>query len=262
MDWVASPMLTPRRGHLAVLVEGNGSVLIAGGSAADEPLAQTELFEPWNDAFIAAGPLTAPRKQLTGAALGNGAVLAAGGLNANGPNAACGVNSGPALVFSGAETAPDGRYYLNGQTATIGGSGFKPNALLNFELRRRLSPSSSISIPGRLLTASGITGSLGGLSFTPIMNILTSDGGEDFVILTSGPGGVAYAGFRAKLRTSFTFTRLVDSVLTRQPIPVRATLSADHSANALSTSLGTPAEFFFVATARAVLRSSASQPPH
>jgi hypothetical protein len=72
-------MLKPRAFHTATLL-ANGNVLIAGGSMDfTGPVATTELYDPDQGTFTAAGNTTAPRTGHTATLLPDGKVLIAGG---------------------------------------------------------------------------------------------------------------------------------------------------------------------------------------
>ena len=78
---LASRMLHTRATHL-LLPLGDGSLLLAGGSDADE---RCERFEPGSDAFVPFAPpgTGGPRYNACGAVLPGGAALVAGGGNSN-----------------------------------------------------------------------------------------------------------------------------------------------------------------------------------
>jgi hypothetical protein len=98
-----SPLITPRRDALALLIPGNGGVLVAGGQRNGQPLGETELFLPIENTFVALGPLTLARYGIAAAAIDAGVILATGGLTPDGPQKACGVLTVPAIHFEKTE---------------------------------------------------------------------------------------------------------------------------------------------------------------
>jgi hypothetical protein len=78
-ETLTATMRMPRRGHLALLLEGNGAVLFAGGTSQGQPIGTSELFQPWDDTFVEAGALTLGRSSIAVAPLTGGEVLAMGG---------------------------------------------------------------------------------------------------------------------------------------------------------------------------------------
>ena len=65
-------MQQARQGHANLLFDGNGTVLLAGGSAAGVPLTTTELFNPAENQVLNAGPLTAARTAIAAILLDDG----------------------------------------------------------------------------------------------------------------------------------------------------------------------------------------------
>src|SRR5690348_7321104 len=92
---IGATLKDARQNHMALLPETNGTVLITGGSAASQPLATSELFDPSSDSVHPAGSLTAARSELAGVVLADGSILAVGGRNAGGASRACGVLPNP-----------------------------------------------------------------------------------------------------------------------------------------------------------------------
>jgi len=109
-------MSTPRRGHLALRIPNNNSILLAGGSSNGTPLASAELFIPWTGAFRPTDNLTATRLGATGSAMKRpGTVMLAGGpVNASGE------------VYVGATVTTDKPDYFVGETVIITGTGWQP----------------------------------------------------------------------------------------------------------------------------------------
>lgn len=143
---LTSPLITPRRDALALLVPGNGGVLIAGGQRNGEPLGATELFLPVENTFIALGPLTLARYSMAAAAIDAGVILATGGLTPDGPQKACGILTVPAIHFDKSE------YHIP-ETASATLSGIPVPATINLRLAT-VSGSTTTSANDRLLTTS------------------------------------------------------------------------------------------------------------
>lgn len=175
--WTTLParLHTARAGHFALLVPGNGGVLLAGGSSAGQSLAATEVFQPADDSFQELGSLTAPRSGLAGAALGDGLVLAMGGASSGVPQSACGVLSLPALSFSAA-------LYHPSETVRVSGSNFPANTTIPLILDQ-LQGSTVTSIQSRLLTPSVTTGGgtlVSNFGLVPVVVAAGGDGGKQF----------------------------------------------------------------------------------
>jgi hypothetical protein len=227
-----------RTGHLALLVPGNGGVLLGGGSAAGQALAGTELFQPGDDTFQPLGSLLAPRSGLAGAALDDGIVLAMGGANSGGPQSGCGVLPLPALTFSAAVYHPS-------ETARVSGTNFPANATIPLTLEL-VGGGSATAIPGRLLTSSAATGNgklVAGFGPVPVVNVTGADAGQQFrvsVRLTSTISVVRTVP--AKLFSAVTM-RLPDSVLeggsARFPIEVQRLTAPGPVTGSLTVSFGT-----------------------
>ena len=141
-----SPLITPRRDALALLIPGNGGVLIAGGQRNGQPLGATELFLPIENTFIALGPLTLARYSIAAAAVDAGVILATGGLTPDGPQKACGILTVPAIHFDKTE------YHIP-ETATATLSGIPVAATINLRLAT-VSGSTTTVANDRLLTTS------------------------------------------------------------------------------------------------------------
>ena len=58
----AAPMSAPRKGHLAILVPNNNSVMITGGNVRGGLVSSTELYIPWWNSYKSFGaPGASPR---------------------------------------------------------------------------------------------------------------------------------------------------------------------------------------------------------
>lgn len=83
---IASSLATPRSGHVALQLDANGNVLVAGGTSAGATVESTELFDAATASFVPSGGFVAARS-LFGTnffAMPSGAmVLASGGLGAD-----------------------------------------------------------------------------------------------------------------------------------------------------------------------------------
>ena len=174
---LSSPLNVARKGHFAVVVPGNGGVLLGGGSAGGQTLAATELFQPADSKFAALGDLTALRSGLAGAPLDDGVMLAMGGVNDGGPQSACGVLILPSLTFSASVYHPL-------ETVMVSGGNLPVGSTLSFTLEL-LQGSSATAIPGRLITSTvNATSNLGDFlaSFprVPIVLAASGDAGRQF----------------------------------------------------------------------------------
>lgn len=76
---LTGPMITARHSHTATVIQGNGKVLIAGGSCNGQVLASAEIYDPATGVFTSAGSMHTPRINHTAVALPNGTVLFFGG---------------------------------------------------------------------------------------------------------------------------------------------------------------------------------------
>jgi hypothetical protein len=126
-----SKLQDARRNHTAIMSETNGIVVITGGSAASQPLASSELFDPSSDSVQPAGSLTAPRSELASAVLADGSILATGGRDGNGPSRACGVLPSPSFRFSQTTYHPLERAFVSGSTGVSA-----LNGRISFDLRQ------------------------------------------------------------------------------------------------------------------------------
>ena len=179
-----------RRRHLAMLIEGFGGVLVAGGAGPGGALASTEVYLPWEDRFEPAGSLLAPRERLAGVMLDDGIAVAIGGLNSSGVQAGCGIFPTPRISVA----ATDSR-----AAAAVSGSGF-PIAVA-FGLRR-----GSTQINDRLLVPGLATDSSAQFPTTSFMNTLSQDIGPTFTLrAASGTNGFAEKSFTVRNTTSTAF---------------------------------------------------------
>jgi hypothetical protein len=176
-----------RRDHLALLVPGNGGVLIAGGRQGDQAQSATDLFQPFDSSIIPLGDLTLPRSAMAGAAISEGTILATGGVNADGTQAGCGILLLPALQLGES-------LYRPSDLVQVSGSNFRPNTKVNFTLELVSGGAAALS-NSRLLTPSATTGGGGqllivsGFSAVSIMNAIASDAGKTVLIIGQTPDG-------------------------------------------------------------------------
>ena len=71
-------MSQPRQGHSLVLLD-NGTALVAGGDAGDDPFKSAEIYDPSTGAWTSAGDMADARERFAAVLLENGGVLVAGG---------------------------------------------------------------------------------------------------------------------------------------------------------------------------------------
>ncbi len=217
-----------RQDHTGLLVESNGTVLLAGGLAAGEALASSELFDASTDQVVEAGSLTAARTGIASLMLEDGSVLASGGRNADGASKACGVIVASAVQFTQ-------KVYRPLEQATIAGglgvSGLNPR--VRFDLKRvQLGTGAQTSINSRLLvtTANLQKGNL--LPITGVMNIFRDDIGSDFVLTinatkTTGEPVSVQSRFSAKLPTAMKVSAIGGITIAGQPVIARVELTGD-----------------------------------
>ncbi|HUQ90145.1 MAG TPA: hypothetical protein VM120_00610, partial [Bryobacteraceae bacterium] len=213
----------PRQGHIAVPLETNGAVLIAGGSGAGQPLSTTEIFEPWDNRIVAAGELTAPRVALAGVALEDGGVLALGGRNADGASRSCGVlTPGIALRFTQTRYRPLEVAVIQGSVGTT----LPAPVTMALSLQRiNLTTGVTVAANDRLLVQSITIPVSGNLPQTAVMNVVRDDIGHDFV-LRAGRETAAQARFGVRLTTALTLSPALP-VIAGSPARMRLTLTAD-----------------------------------
>jgi hypothetical protein len=190
---IATPLNSARRDHFAILIPGNGGVLLAGGTLNDEALAATEVYLPMEDTFLALGSLTAPRANIAVAAIADGTILAMGGANANGPQNACGLLLAPAVQFTASKFHPQ-------ETAQVSGSNFVSGTTVTFTLDLVPASGGAVSIQSRLITpsataAGGLLKTIGGFAAVPLVDTLLGDSGKSIRVT-------------AKAGTTFTATIL------------------------------------------------------
>jgi len=159
---------TARRDHLAILIPGNGGVLIAGGLQDGQPLGSTELFLPVESTFLALGPLTLARSRVAVAPIDAGLILAAGGRTGDGPQSACGVLQVPAIRFA------KPLYHIP-ETVTAVLSSVPVSVKVNFSLS--VAPGSSIAAANDRLLTPSVTLSAGSTQSVPIMLTRLDDAG-------------------------------------------------------------------------------------
>jgi len=124
-------MLAPRRGHAAILVPHNNTVLIASGTASGSEgaraLAPAEIYIPWRHEFRAAGSLENPKTDAVAIALAEpGEVAVAGGRNAAGPQRNAETLRVPVILTG----KPN---YHAGETAQLSGAGWAPGQTVRIE---------------------------------------------------------------------------------------------------------------------------------
>jgi hypothetical protein len=193
-SWATLPVRlnAARRDHLAILIPGNGGVLLAGGLQSGQPLAATEIFLPIENQFLALGSLTLPRYGVAVAAVDNGVILAAGGRNADGPQSACGLLTVPSVQF----VKP---LFHVPESASASGSSFPPNTPVTFKLEF-LKGTTVINGSSRLLTSSVTTPPAGSFilrvnfAAVPILTTIGLDAGLTARLTASTPGGVTAVG--------------------------------------------------------------------
>src|SRR5207249_839923 len=150
-------MKAPRRNHAAILIPGNNTVLIAGGTAAGHPLSQTEIYIPWRRQFRSSGDLEmAKTAAVAGPLKPLGALLIAGGRNPAGTQSNSETLAAPTIVTD----KPD---YHPGEHVTISGSGWIPGQ----PVRIAMQESPDIDQPAAINTVADAGGNISDSSFSP-----------------------------------------------------------------------------------------------
>src|SRR5690349_6052400 len=166
----SSTMATERRGHTATRL-ADGRVLIAGGENSSGPINQTEIYDPSDATFSAAGNMNEARADHSATLLADGRVLLIGGRNSSGALASTEIfdpttgafTSGPAM--SVARAGHSATLFGNGQVLVVAGdangtaellaadlSGFSAAGSLNTP---RSSHSAALLQDGRVLVIGG-----------------------------------------------------------------------------------------------------------
>lgn len=211
----------PRQDAFAIVIPGNGLVLIGGGEGGGQALPDTELFDAGSNQFIVGGALTAARTRIQGAVLADGVILGAGGQNADGPSNACGVFAAPRLTFTKTQ-------YAGGETAVVNGSGFRAIAGRGVSLTLTATgPDGSVKSvsPPRLLTSVVMPDSSGAFQ-ADILTVAADDSNTTFTLKTFvqaliGDGSSNTIQPAGQPTASFTVPDLADTILTVDPVPTR-----------------------------------------
>jgi len=178
-----------RREHLALMIPGNGGVLLAGGLNGGQPTSATEIYLPVEGTFVGLGPLTKARTGIAGAAFDAGSILGVGGNNADGPQAACGVLITPSIQFTTATIHPS-------ETPTATGANFPANSAvaLTLDLQGAVAGSTIASAQTRLITKNVTVGpatsklGIAGFAAVPVFAAQLADAGQTFRLTArSGP---------------------------------------------------------------------------
>ena len=126
----AAPMGQVRRGHSAVRVPYNNTVLLVGGTAAGQPLSQTEAYIPWRHEFRPSGTLDSGRTGAIALALPQeGKALVAGGAGRAGALASANTSCLPTIKADKTNYSPE-------QAITITGSCWQPGATLAIVMKQ------------------------------------------------------------------------------------------------------------------------------
>ena len=124
----ASMMTQPRRGHAALRVPGNNTVLLIGGFAGGQFVSQNEAYVPWRHRFQSSGTLDAGVTAATVISLnGGGMALVAGGAGADGARFTAMATCVPTVQTDKADYAP-------GTTVVITGSCWQPGGTVQITL--------------------------------------------------------------------------------------------------------------------------------
>lgn len=215
-----------RQNHVALLSETNGVVLLAGGLAASQRLATSELFDPSTDSVQDAGSLTAARSDIAGIVLADGTIFATGGRTATGPSSACGLLPSPSFRFSQSIYHPLERASVSGTTGVSSLTG-----PISFDLVRIDSAGKSVRTNSRLISIKGTLVN-GNLASTPIVSIARDDIGSTFVltlkaVVSSTQTVSVQVRFNVKLRAVLQITGTTGAIVAGQPVGTRTTLTAD-----------------------------------
>lgn len=125
---VATELMAPRQGHLALRLPNNNNVLIVSGDSPVTPLASAELFTPVTGGFDATGAMLAARALASGAALNaDGEVVVGGGADGSGA-----LGSSEIYVFQTIRT--DRTDYSPGETVTFIGRRWQPGETVTLVL--------------------------------------------------------------------------------------------------------------------------------
>lgn len=233
---LSATLKNARQNHTGLLVETNGTVLLAGGSLAGEALATTELFDPAENQVLEAGSLTASRTGIAGVMLEDGSVLGAGGRNAQGASRACGVLTSSVLRFTQTVYRPLERATISGNFNVSG-----LNGQVTLELTRISSTGQQTAFSSRLLVnTANVTN--GVLPLTAVMNVFREDIGNEFLLTAKAktPTGATVsvqARFAAKLRTSLQLTVPGGISIVGQSVLANLQLTADGSPAGISGSI-------------------------
>ena len=181
-------MAQPRRGHAALRVPGNNTVLLIGGFAGGQFVSENEAYVPWRHRFQSSGTLDTGITAATVMSLNSGGMaLVAGGANADGARFNAMATCVPTVQTDKADYAP-------GTTVVITGSCWQPGGTVNITLTESpdLHGESPITVPPSVV---GADGTFTNTAFAPDNN----DVGVTFYLTASI--ALAYAGCPSTLMT-------------------------------------------------------------
>ena len=196
-------MNAARRGHSAISIPGNGSVLIAGGLDTqkfadpatggagnipiDRPVAASELFDPSNNSFRTLNEIDALGAALTAAA--DGTVIACGGIGVNDesatPQDTCARILFPAISFTSGVYHPQ-------ETVRVSGRNLAPTTGIAFAVDfirgTSLSSSTTAAPQFRILTPRTTTSGSGSFAEIPMLLPLNPEIGSRLRLTATIPG--------------------------------------------------------------------------
>ena len=225
----AAPMDKPRRGHIALRIPHNNTILIAGGTAAGEPLAAAGLYVPWFDRYQPYGVMLLGRYAAAGTALNEGGiVLMAGGRTKNAATQVVEAAAAPTILTSKGDYAP-------GEWVTISGANWTPGNTVQLTVK---------VLPDRAVTrwqGTAIAAGDGTVLAANAFPMQETDLGETFELTAVEPGTelTAAAWVFTDSVTSVTITAPTSGTpVTVTSLPATVTVSFNYVTSTTGTTTG------------------------